>query len=291
MRKLIDYATFPLFIIVSVAAAWALLEREVHNLLVTPIVVSVAVVIGAGLEKLRPERVEPRERDFPLWLEAAHFVFNFEFGYGLALLAAAGIEHVARLAFPPWWPTSWPVVAQLVWAVTLYEASSYWQHRLFHRRPRLWDFHALHHSGAHLDMLRAVRFHFVDFSTVAFLAYLPLVVLGTPEDIITLLAVLVSVLGILHHGNFRARTPRWLDWLVCTPAIHRRHHARRWTESDANFGNTVMIFDVLFGTFCFGHPVGPDALGVEDDPVPRGFWAQLLTPFRRRRTLVAVDRR
>lgn len=282
MTKLLDYATFPLFVAASMWAAWELLARDVHNLLVTPIVVTGLVVIAAGLEQLRPERLQPTQRDFPLWLEAAHFVFNFEFGYGLALLAAAGVAYVARAAFPPAWPTTWPVALQLVWAVTLYEASSYWQHRLFHRRERLWAFHALHHSGAHLDMLRAARFHFVDFSTVAFLAYLPLVIVGTPEDIITLLAVLVSALGIAHHGNFRARTPRWLDWLVCTPAVHRRHHSSRWHESDANFANTVMIFDVLFGTYARPHPVGPKRMGIDGDPVGRSFWAQLLGPFGRR---------
>ena len=131
-------------------------------------------------------------------MEAAHFILNFEVGYGLALGACALIERGLRMVQPqPSWPTSWPVILQLVLAVFLYEGLSYWQHRLLHRFPTLWRFHALHHSGARLNLVRAVRFHIVDFATASFTAYLPLVLLGTPEMIITLLAVLVSLLGIL----------------------------------------------------------------------------------------------
>jgi ornithine lipid hydroxylase len=280
IRTAIDYATFPLFLATSMLGGWLLLERGVPNLLVTPIVVGALVVVAALLERLRPERAHlPRE--LPLWLEAAHFVFNFELGYGLALGASWLLERALRMAFASPWPASWPLALQLLLAVTLYEATSYWQHRLFHERARLWSFHFLHHSGARLDMLRAARFHFVDFSTVAFLAYLPLVVLGCPEDVVTLLAILVSALGIMHHGNIRARTPVWLDYLICTPAIHRRHHSRNRAESDANYANTVMCFDLLFGTFARPDPVGPAVLGTDDDPLPAGFWAQLLGPFRR----------
>jgi ornithine lipid hydroxylase len=287
----LDYATFPFFTIVSVTAGWGLLRCGVHNLLVTPIVVGVFTGLAFVLERTRPERAHAGPREVPLAVEAAHFIFNFELGYGLALLATKALEHALRLAFPPAWPSGWPAAAQLLLAVTLYEASSYWQHRLFHRRPRLWAFHALHHSGAQMDMLRAARFHVVDFSTVAFLAYLPLVVVGTPENTITLLAILVSALGLVHHGNFRTRTPRWLDWLCCTPAVHRRHHSRVWKESDANFGNTVMIFDVLFGTYGRPDPVGPEALGTDDDPLPAGFWAQFTGPFRARGRASGADPR
>jgi sterol desaturase/sphingolipid hydroxylase (fatty acid hydroxylase superfamily) len=57
------------------------------------------------------------------------------------------------------------------------------------------------------------------------------------------------------------------------------HHSRAWQESNANFANTVMIFDVLFGTYAKPQPVGPEAMGT-DEELPDGFWAQLTSPFR-----------
>ena len=274
-----DYITFPFFVLGSTITAWAVLRCGVPNLLVTPLVVGPFIALAFVLERVRPERVQPAERDFSILLEAAHFIFNFELGYGLSLLASAGLERGVHAVLPNLWPTNLPMPLQLLWAVTLYEATSYWQHRLFHRRPRLWAFHALHHSGGYLDFIRGGRFHFVDFATVGFAAYFPLVVLGTPEDVITLLAVLVATLGLVHHGNFRCRTPAWLDWLICTPAVHRWHHSWHVEESNANFGNTVMIFDLLFGTYERPHPVGPDRIGIPEDPLPKGFWAQFFGPF------------
>jgi hypothetical protein len=85
--------------------------------------------------------------------------------------------------------------------------------------------------------------------------------------------------------GIRMRTPAWLDLLVCTPAVHRHHHSRARAESDTNFGDTVMIFDLLVGTYGKPRPVGPEATGLDDDPVPRaGFFAQVLSPFRLRRS-------
>jgi sterol desaturase/sphingolipid hydroxylase (fatty acid hydroxylase superfamily) len=69
--------------------------------------------------------------------------------------------------------------------------------------------------------------------------------------------------------------------VICTPAVHRHHHSRRFVESNQNFGTTVMLFDLLFGTYGAPQPAGPDTMGIEDDPVPRGFWPQTLQPFRR----------
>jgi ornithine lipid hydroxylase len=275
----IDRLIFPLFIIVPLLSAHALQRAGVHDLLVTPLVIGALIGVTFVLERLRPERPRPERRELSLLLELAHFIFNFELGYGLGLVGIELLQRGLRQAYPSFWPTGWPVALQLLLAVTLYEGTSYWQHRLFHRRERLWAFHALHHSGSHLDLFRSARFHFVDFSTVSFIAFFPLAVVGTPHSIVTLLAVLVSALGLAHHGNVRQRTPAWLDWLVCTPAVHRRHHSRVRAESDANFGNTLMIFDVLFGTYAAPDPDGPRALGIEG-PLPEGFWAQLWGPFR-----------
>lgn len=278
---IIDHAIFPVAVVSAQFLCWWLLRLGVPNFWVTPLVVAPALGLVWIAERVRPER-PTLPRDYTLVREVLHFLFNFELGYGLALGLLWLLE---RLVHPPRsWPTGWPMVAQVVLAVCLYEGTSYWQHRLFHRRARLWPFHALHHSGRRLDLIRAARFHAVDFVAVAFVAFLPLMALGVTDDVITMLAVLVSILGLLHHGNVRQRTPAWLGYVFCTPAVHRRHHSASWPESNANFGNTVMIFDVLFGTYGPPDPVGPAAMGIDGDELPaQGFWQQALGPFRRPR--------
>jgi sterol desaturase/sphingolipid hydroxylase (fatty acid hydroxylase superfamily) len=193
------------------------------------------------------------------------------------------VERLVRVAAAavalPRWPSGWPLAAQLVLAVLLYEGTSYWQHRALHRVSSLFRFHALHHSGARLVFVRAVRFHAVDIGTASFAAYLPLVLLGAPDRLYTVLGVLLSALGMLQHANVRMRTPWWLDRVVCTPAVHWHHHSRLRDESDRNFGNTVMLFDLLFGTYGAPRPDGPAEIGIDDDPVPRGFLRQVMDPL------------
>ncbi|HEU5072576.1 MAG TPA: sterol desaturase family protein [Polyangiaceae bacterium] len=277
----VDYAILPLFMLAAVWATSALLGR-IPEFLVTGLVVGVLAVMAAVLERVRPERTEYTQLDQPLAVDAAHFFLNYHFGYALALGACAAVgawlNHGAR---QPVWPSAWPLGLELALALLLAEGVSYWQHRMFHRVPWLWSFHALHHKGERLNLVRAGRFHFVDIGAAAFMALVPLVVLGAPDTMLTWVASISGALGVLEHANIRMRTPAWLAWVVCTPAVHRHHHSRVLRESNRNFGTSVMLFDVLFGTYEPPRPAGPVAVGVENDPLQRGFWNQVVSPFRR----------
>lgn len=278
---LVDYAIPPLFILAAVWATSALLGR-IPEFLVTGLVVGGLAVVAAVLERVRPERAEYTKLDQPFAIDAAHFFLNYHLGYALALggCAALGIW-MNQLVPQPLWPSEWPLGLELALAVLLAEGVSYWQHRLFHSVPWLWSFHALHHKGERLNLVRAGRFHFVDIGAAAFTALAPLVVLGAPETTLTWVASINGVLGVLEHANMRMRTPSWVGWLVCTPALHRHHHSRVTRESNRNFGTSVMLFDVLFGTYEAPRAAGPAAVGVENDPLPYGFWNQVVSPFRR----------
>jgi ornithine lipid hydroxylase len=278
--RVADYLVVPTFVAAMIAMTHVVIGR-VPNFLVSGIVIGTFAVVAAVAERLRPERDEYRRLDQPFWIEAAHFFLNYNFGYALALGACAALDvAVKAVIHEPLWPSQWPFALQLVLAAFLGEGSSYWQHRLFHRVPWLWRFHALHHSGARLNLLRAGRFHFVDIGPAAFMALLPFVVLRAPDTMLTWIAVLNAALGVLDHSNIRMRTPAWLDWLVCTPAVHRHHHSRAPAESDRNFGTVVMLFDVLFGTYQKPRAEGPPEVGVENDSLPAGFLNQVFSPLR-----------
>jgi sterol desaturase/sphingolipid hydroxylase (fatty acid hydroxylase superfamily) len=277
----VDYAIPPLFLLCTLAATAALLGR-VPEFLVSALVVAPLALVSAVLERVRPERAEYTKLDQPLAVDAAHFFMNYHLGYVLALGACAALAHLLEpYVSEPLWPRHWPLALQVSLAVILAEAVSYWQHRLIHRVPWLWRFHALHHSGERLNLVRAGRFHFVDIGPAAFASLAPLVVLGAPGTMLVWVASISGALGVLEHANIRMRTPAWLGWVVCTPALHRHHHSRVLQESNRNFGTLVMLFDVLFGTYESPRAEGPLAVGVADDPVPRGFWNQVLSPFRR----------
>ncbi|HWP64401.1 MAG TPA: sterol desaturase family protein [Candidatus Limnocylindria bacterium] len=51
-------------------------------------------------------------------------------------------------------------------------------HRLFHAVPRLWRFHAIHHSSVQLDWLAGSRLHLVDVAVTRGLTLVPITLLG-----------------------------------------------------------------------------------------------------------------
>jgi sterol desaturase/sphingolipid hydroxylase (fatty acid hydroxylase superfamily) len=283
VTRALDHAFVPAFLACAIAATYALFELGVPDWLLTGLVVGPLAVAAAVLERVYPERAEYRRLDQPLAVDAAHFLFNYQFGYVLALAAGGALDlFVRRHVGVRVWPERWPLAVQIAFAVFVAEGVSYWQHRWAHRTRWLWRFHALHHYGERLNVVRAGRFHFVDIGLGAFFVIAPLVALGAPTAILTWVATLSGALGILEHANIRMRTSSWLDRVICTPAVHRHHHSRVPEESNRNFGTTFMVFDLLFGTYGLPRQDGPLAMGIEnaDATFPRGFWNQVIAPFR-----------
>ena len=67
-------------------------------------------------------------------------------------------------------------------AMVLAEIGFYWGHRWLHASPRLWRFHAVHHSATELDWLVNTRAHPVDLVFVRLCGLLPLYVLGLAQS-------------------------------------------------------------------------------------------------------------
>ena len=268
----------------GITATSVSLAYGVPGFVVTAIAVMPVALAALALERVVPERPDYRGADQPLRVELAHYLFDYHLGYGLALGGCALLEWaLSRHASWQAWPNAWPLALQIALAGILSEVVSYWQHRLSHRVPLLWRFHSLHHQGERLQLLRAVRFHFVDIGPGAFCSFVPLVLLRAPEAMTVWVASLAGLFGVLEHANVRLRTPRWLAYVVCTPAVHRHHHSKDPVESNSNFGTFTMVFDLLFRTFEAPRPDGPAAVGVDGAPLEGGFWHQIAAPFRAER--------
>ncbi len=132
------------------------------------------------------------------------------------------------------------------------------------------------------DLIKTGRFHIVDITTNAFVAYLPLALLGASPVALAWVVIVNGIGGLLQHANVRLPTPAWLDALVCTPAVHWRHHSRALAD-DGDFATMCMLIDRALGTWAPTHGRRPAALGLEQDPLPPGWLASLLAPLSPRR--------
>ena len=54
------------------------------------------------------------------------------------------------------------MLLQFVEIMFLTDLVQYGVHRFFHRIPRLWKFHAIHHSSQTMDWLASSRMHVVE---------------------------------------------------------------------------------------------------------------------------------
>jgi sterol desaturase/sphingolipid hydroxylase (fatty acid hydroxylase superfamily) len=197
---------------------------------------------------------------------------------------AAGI--VIALASLAWLPglllrplvTRLPLEVRAVLAVVLFDALAYWGHRWSHQVGFLLRFHSVHHSSERMDWISGVRSHPLDGTVLA----PPVVVLlaaGFGVRITGVLAVIQVVTGLFLHANVRWRW-RPLQRIVATPEFHHWHHSSEADALDSNYSAFLPIWDLLFGTFFM--PAGgrrPQVYGTAT-PVPEGFFAQLLCPFR-----------
>jgi len=181
-----------------------------------------------------------------------------------------------------------PTAVRIAAAVVIFDAWQYAWHRLNHRVPFLWRFHAVHHSDGDLDASTALRFHTgeIVLSSIARLAVLPLLGL-TIAEVLLYETILLPII-LFHHSNVRvpASVDVCLRWLIVTPWMHWVHHSDQRPETDSNYSSIFSFWDRMFGSFRLRDDPSEIRLGLAN--IERSEWAtltgMLAMPFRRRPT-------
>ena len=123
----------------------------------------------------------------------------------------------------------------------------YVYHRMSHRVRFLWAIHLSHHSSKEMNF--AVSFRqawFGPISKIPFFMALPL--LGFDPTIIAVTGVISTLWGIVGHTQIIGKLGP-LEWIFNTPSHHRVHHGSNKQYIDKNYGNLLIIWDRMFGTF------------------------------------------
>lgn len=176
---------------------------------------------------------------------------------------------------------SQPLVLQFVEVVIVADLGEYTIHRLFHAVPALWRFHAIHHSSVHLDWIAGSRLHLVDVVVTRGFTLMPIVLLGFSAPAVYAYLVFVSFHAVFIHANVRFRGG-WLERVLVMPRFHHWHHSAAQEAIDKNFAVHLPWIDRLFGTYHLPADHWPEEYGIAGDPVPEGYLAQLIAPFKRR---------
>ena len=272
----ITYAPFMLLGFVGSALA---LVSSGRLLWLAPLLIS-AIAASFLAEWVAPYRAEwnvdsgDRRRDF------LHFAVN-ESSY---VLAATLIPVLTLLSpFSRLWPSSWPIVVQLLFAVFVADAGITIAHYLSHRIGWLWRFHAVHHSLERLYGFNGLMKHPIHQAIEATAGVTPLVLLGMPLEVGALLGFAVAIQLLLQHSNVDMRIGPLRHVLALAP-VHRFHHLKDGRVGNVNFGLFTTVWDHVLGTVAAdpNRQFVPGDFGVEGRPdYPNDYLQQLIEPFRR----------
>ena len=138
----------------------------------------------------------------------------------------------------------------LMWvgAFLLYDLAWYVDHRIAHRVGFFWAMHHVHHSSTEYNMTVASRGFVVDTTLLSRPTFYLLPILGVGPFQFIVIAILTNIWGIAQHTRLIGKLG-WLDWLLATPSNHRVHHGYNPEYIDRNYGEVLMIWDRLFGTY------------------------------------------
>ena len=166
----------------------------------------------------------------------------------------------------------------LIVTVLVFEFVVYWRHRLEHH-PLLWPIHATHHADTAFHWLTVMRKHPLSKLLSTLVDIVLLLLLGLPEWAIGAATVIRSLWAWFIHADV-PWTLGPLGKVLISPAAHRLHHIRDEALMGTNYGNTLTLWDKLFGTYVDPAPYLDCETGIAEGT--RGLWGELMRPFEAR---------
>ena len=136
-----------------------------------------------------------------------------------------------------------------IWVLTfiLIDLVFYVYHRCSHRIRFLWAIHMSHHSSEEMNFAVSLRQAWLGpVSKIPFFMILPLA--GLDPTIIAVVGVISTLWGVVGHTQMVGKLG-FVEWIFNTPSHHRVHHGANPEYIDKNYGNLLIIWDKLFGTF------------------------------------------
>lgn len=123
----------------------------------------------------------------------------------------------------------------------------YWYHRFGHTVNLFWASHIVHHQSDDFNYTAAARI--TVFQAVArglFWCVLPII--GFNAQMITVLLLIHGTYPFFTHTQLVGKLG-WLEYIIVTPSHHRVHHSSNPEYLDKNYGDMLIIWDKIFGTF------------------------------------------
>ncbi|MGP4104971.1 sterol desaturase family protein [Nonomuraea sp. KM90] len=242
-----------------------------------------AIALSFTAERLLPYESAWNTSQGDAGRDAAHSAVN----ESLILASVAVIPLLAAAlatTFPAagLWPHTWPFLVQVLLAVLIADLGITLVHYASHKIGALWRFHAVHHSVTRFYGLNGLMKHPLHQMLEMTTGVAPLLLIGLPVQVASVLALAVAVQLLLQHSNADYRVGP-LTYVLALNEGHRFHHLKWAGIGDVNFGLFTLAWDHLLGTFSYDpmRRFTSEQLGMAAKPdYPTAYLAQLAEPFR-----------
>lgn len=160
------------------------------------------------------------------------------------------------------------------------ELGRYWSHRMHHELTPFWWLHAMHHSGQRLYAINNMRYNPLNYAINFFVGVIPALLLAPPPEALYGYLALVQPILMLQHANIDLKSG-WLNYLFSTNELHRWHHSNDTAKANSNYGNAIVLWDQIFGTFRIesAQDPGQQSVGLFESsanyPSTGSYWQQL----------------
>lgn len=123
----------------------------------------------------------------------------------------------------------------------------YWYHRFGHEVNLFWSVHVVHHQSDDYNFSVSARITiFQAAARCLFWSFLPLI--GFPPEMITVLLLIHGAYPFFTHTQLIGKLG-WFEYFLVTPSHHRVHHSSNPEYLDKNYGDVLIIWDKMLGTF------------------------------------------
>ena len=133
-------------------------------------------------------------------------------------------------------------------AFLVQDFSGYWLHRMNHRVNIFWNRHVIHHSSEEFNLSCGLRQSISVIFKFSAVLFIPAAIMGIEPMIFAVLGPIHLFMQFWYHTRLIGKMGV-LEHVIVTPSHHRVHHAINPEYIDRNYGQILIIWDRMFGTF------------------------------------------
>lgn len=279
----VTYGVFPLLIIGVPALGYYI--SFVNNIVIPEISLPLLLAIGFFIiyyfENRYPYVKEWNEDHHDKKADIFHFISN---SLILVIFQNLGLYLLTNIGYTGFFNKLELRGLEVPWLVQFFifyliiEFIHYIMHKYSHTIPFLWKLHQVHHSTKRLYALNSFRIHFLDTIIRIAIPALLILFLGVSKEAVFIYTLHSSFVGFLHHSNIRINYTFW-NYIFSTADLHRFHHSKKIHISNTNYGKSLILFDIFFGTYFKSPSHDIHDVGVEGSEMPDSFLQQSKFPF------------